>query len=277
MRESQQREWLNNRVNVIVATVAFGMGIDKPDVRFVIHMTLPKSIEAYYQECGRAGRDGEKSICMLFYKIQDAFTLMSLIKTKKKIGMDKFVVSKNNVSENQEETLLAIAKFCENVSDCRQKMIGQHFQEEHPKSCHGLILCDNCDRLLTYSKFDVTLIAQQVVLGLKEALNGTHKFSIGIIKDILKGSKNKQILENCYNNTFLHGLLKNWNRVNIQKLMHQLIFSKYLAVQFCQNSSGYSNGYLILGPDSNKVCEETFSMFLDVVHNSDEIMPEDLE
>lgn len=83
IRETTQKKWVDNRKRVIVATSAFGMGIDKGDVRFVIHLTVPKSIEGYYNKCGRAGRDGNISCCLLFYSMQDSIKLMTLSQAQK--------------------------------------------------------------------------------------------------------------------------------------------------------------------------------------------------
>lgn len=109
-----QKDWGTNKIQVIVATVAFGMGIDKPDVRFVIHQSIPHTLEGYYQETGRAGRDGKESKCILFYSYQDKRTIDFLI--------DKGEGTEEN-KERQRNNLREVISFCDNKIDCRRKLI----------------------------------------------------------------------------------------------------------------------------------------------------------
>jgi RecQ family ATP-dependent DNA helicase len=113
-RMTVQNKWASNEVQIIVATVAFGMGIDKPDVRFVIHYSLPQSIEGYYQETGRCGRDGGLSHCVLFYSYKDKSTIEFLIDKGEGNHLQK---------ERQRENLRQVLMFCENKSDCRRQLL----------------------------------------------------------------------------------------------------------------------------------------------------------
>jgi RecQ family ATP-dependent DNA helicase len=113
-RSRIQNEWASNQIQIIVATVAFGMGIDKPDVRFVIHYSLPQSIEGYYQETGRAGRDGNLSHCILFYTYRDKSTIEFLIEKGEGHYQQK---------ERQRENLRQMIMFCENKTDCRRRQL----------------------------------------------------------------------------------------------------------------------------------------------------------
>ena len=133
VRMKNQDDFLNEEVDVIVATIAFGMGIDKPDVRFVIHYDVPKSLEGYYQETGRAGRDGLEGQCVMFYNYSDILKL-------EKFNKDKPVTEK----ENAKLLLDEMASYSESAV-CRRKQLLHYFGEEYDDTaCKGSGMCDNC-------------------------------------------------------------------------------------------------------------------------------------
>ncbi|KAI2618444.1 hypothetical protein GGR54DRAFT_155938 [Hypoxylon sp. NC1633] len=170
-----QKSWQAGRVKVVVATIAFGMGIDKPDVRFVIHQTIPKSLEGYYQETGRAGRDGKPSECYLFFSYGDVTTLRSMI-------MDGD--GSEEQKERQKNMLSTVSAFCDNQSDCRRVEILRYFGESFAKEqCGGT--CDNCLNEEVFEQKDFT----EYAIAALRIVESQGKLTLIQCTDFLMGKK----------------------------------------------------------------------------------------
>ncbi|VDK71383.1 unnamed protein product [Litomosoides sigmodontis] len=175
-----QTKWINNRVDVICATIAFGMGIDKPDVRYVIHFSMPKSIEGYYQETGRAGRDGLNSYCAILYSYNDS------------IRIRKMIEGENNtqgIRTMHLNSVLQIVAYCENVSICRRKLLVEHFGEVYDaEACRtSNSPCDICVQQIknanAYKVYDITEEAKIVAQSMLRMHNVTLKY----LADLYRG------------------------------------------------------------------------------------------
>ena len=227
-----QRAWQAGKYKVIVATIAFGMGIDKPDVRFVIHHTIPKSLEGYYQETGRAGRDGKRSGCYLFYGYQDTSALKRMIDEGEGSWEQK---------ERQREMLRNVIQFCENRSDCRRVQILSYFNESfNAEECNSA--CDNCNSRTVFESQDFTGYACKAIKLVKhtEGQNVTLLHCV----DVFRGAKNKKISDLRHSKLAEYGAGSALERGDVERLFYRLLSEDALAEHNLVNKMGFAQQYI---------------------------------
>jgi len=227
-----QRQWQNGQIKVVVATIAFGMGIDKPDVRFVIHHTIPKSLEGYYQETGRAGRDGKMSGCYLYYGYQDTKVLRDFIYESEGTEQQK---------ERQRKMLQNMIQYCENRSDCRRVQVLHYFGESFSKEeCNGT--CDNCKSDAVFKTMDFTSVAQ-AALDLVERLMESRVTLLYCV-DILRGANSTKIKNLGHDDLEEFGAAKHLPRGEVERLFYRLLMENALAELNVVNRANFVTQYL---------------------------------
>jgi ATP-dependent DNA helicase RecQ len=209
-RSKVQEEFITDRVPIIVATIAFGMGIDKSNVRWVIHYNLPKNIEGYYQEIGRGGRDGLPAHALLFYSFADVAQLR------------RFITQSEN-ADVEFAKLERMQQFAEALS-CRRIALLNYFGEQVTKGCGN---CDICASPPAY--FDATLLAQKVCSGVARL---REREPMGMVIDVLRGAQNAQVLERGYQNIKTYGAIKDVSWLDLQQYVIQLLNQGVLDINF---------------------------------------------
>ncbi|MCF6355515.1 MAG: DNA helicase RecQ [Candidatus Polarisedimenticolaceae bacterium] len=212
MRQQHQERFLREEGVIIVATIAFGMGIDKPDVRFVAHLNLPKSIEAYYQETGRAGRDGEPANAWMAYGLQDVITLRQMMQEGD--AEEQF----KRISLQKLEAMLGL---CELIS-CRRQALLAYFDETLATPCGN---CDNCTS--PPQTWDGTVTAQKA---LSTVYRTQQRFGVNYIIDVLVGKDDERIRKNRHDQISTYGIGNEHTGVEWRSIFRQLIAQGYLSV-----------------------------------------------
>ncbi len=229
LREQNQNRFLREDGIIIVATIAFGMGIDKPDVRFVAHLDLPKSIEAYYQETGRAGRDSLPADAWMVYGLQDVVRLKQ---------MQAASQAEEQFKRVEQIKLDALLGLCE-VTSCRRQVLLRYFGETHAEPCGN---CDIC--LMPPKTWDATEVAQKI---LSTVYRTDQRFGVNHVIDVLLGNETEKILRFQHQNLSTYGIGQELSAVQWRSVIRQLLARGLLHV----NMDAY--GALQLTPECRSV------------------------
>jgi len=219
IRQNHQRRFLNEDGVIIVATIAFGMGIDKPDVRFVAHLNMPKSIEAYYQETGRAGRDGLPANAWMMYGLQDVIMLRQMMESSDADETHK------RVEHHKLQSMLGFSE----LTTCKRQALLTYFDDHLDKPCGN---CDSC--LSPVETWDASVVAQKA---LSCVYKTEQRFGVNYLIDVLIGKDNARIKQFGHDQTSVYGIGKELDAIQWRSIFRQLIARNLLSVDI----EGYGN------------------------------------
>lgn len=212
-REKNQEAFLYDNISIIVATNAFGMGIDKSNVRYVIHYNMPKNMEAYYQEAGRAGRDGEPSECILLFGEQD-------------VVLQKYLIDQNTNLHDRKimeyKRVQIMADYCHTERCLRGYILNYFGEQDFGENCNNCSSCNN-----ETESVDITIEAQKIFSCVARM---NQRFGTTLIALVLKGSKNKKVFEQNFDKLSTYGIMKQYSEKEIKNMINVLIAEKYMCL-----------------------------------------------
>ncbi|KAI0781252.1 ATP-dependent RNA helicase [Trametes elegans] len=237
-RQYIQTLWSTGKVQIIVATIAFGMGIDKPDVRFVIHFNLPSSLKGYYQETGRAGRDGKVAHCILYFTVSEFYSRLEWIR-------------KDSVDKPEEERVWLERQFrdvlgyCMNDVHCRRLQVLNFFGEKFdPRNCRQM--CNNCRDPIPITTEDHTQDAQQAIALFEGLAARSKRLTRNQFVSALKGSKTKEMGNKGLTSEALFGCCRHMQQNLVERLVDEMFYEEILSSEQVANGGGYSQAYLLV-------------------------------